>query len=94
MPVFEVKSGTVCQAQCVSPVALNGLAPNGRVRTRRGCHNRHFTQAWTSHAGVHTLAPIGRAITVPMKIAASIVDKVQGVRMWITPGTGQNYAKV
>jgi hypothetical protein len=28
--------------------------------------------------------------TSPMKIAASIVDKVQGVRMWITPGTSQN----
>jgi hypothetical protein len=28
-----------------------------------------------------------------MKIAASIVDKVQGVRMWITPPSSQNYPK-
>jgi hypothetical protein len=31
-----------------------------------------------------------RTTTKPMNNRASIVDKVQGVRMWITPGADQN----
>jgi hypothetical protein len=33
------------------------------------------------------------ASTTARKIATSIVDKVQGVRMWITPDPRQNCAK-
>jgi hypothetical protein len=37
----------------------------------------------------HVPAP-AKAKTSPTKIAVSIFDKVQGVRMWITPVMGQN----
>jgi hypothetical protein len=40
----------------------------------------------------HVPAP-AKISTKPRKMAASIVEKVQGLRMWITPGTDQNSPK-
>jgi hypothetical protein len=40
-------------------------------------------------AEAHVAAP-AKPSTTAEKIAASSVDKVQGLCMWITPGTDQN----
>ena len=45
--------------------------------------------AYVRYAGVEAHVPAPAKIsTSTTKITAPIVDKVHGVRMWITPGTG------
>jgi hypothetical protein len=73
------------------PFLRSDAAPAAFLESCRGYRMSGLPTA-LADGRAHVPAP-AKTSTNPMKIAASIVDKVQGVRMWITPHSNQNYPK-